>query len=657
MALLWTGLVLILAAWHHHRFRDQHYELARVHARATHTKDLIYRQWNAHHGGVYVPITDTLRPNPYLDVPHRDVETLSGQKLTLVNPAYMTRQVHEFDASNNEITAHITSLKPINPVNGPDKWERRALEAFEQGEVEVASPEELEGRPVVRLMRPLATKTSCLKCHQKQGYAEGDIRGGISVAVPIEPIMAARESEFAAALFGYSTVWGLGILGLSMAWKALSRSVDLLEQTNSQLSRQRQIAEEAANVRSLFLANMSHEIRTPLTAILGYSDILHDEHCCGQRCSECEFCDLHERNRKNIETINRNGRHLLSIVNEILDLSKIESGELRLAAGACCPGGLVAEVVSLMEVQARAKGLELVTECAGTLPEQMIVDVTRFRQILLNLVSNAVKFTEVGRVTVVQGTQMLDDRECLVVDVKDTGPGISGGNIDAVFEPFIQGEMSASRQHGGTGLGLAISKRLATALGGRLTVHSALGKGSCFTLSVPIQLPSISPSDSTDPEHDETGSSSSSPARMPAEPIQLEGRILLVEDGIDNQRLVAHILRRVGLDVVIAENGRIACERVWQAAEDERFDLILMDMQMPIMNGYDATRALRQSGYEGTIIALTAHALNEELEECLEAGCNEYAAKPIDRSEFLAILARHLTVRAEIEAQAASGVS
>jgi CheY-like chemotaxis protein len=303
----------------------------------------------------------------------------------------------------------------------------------------------------------------------------------------------------------------------------------------------------------------------------------------------------------------------------------------------------VAEVVSLIEAQAKAKNLTLTADFCGPLPERIRTDPTRLRQILMNLLGNAIKFTERGgvRVAVRMLTPADADAARLGFEVIDSGIGMTADQQARLFRPFSQADSSMSRRYGGTGLGLAISQRFAQMLGGDITIHSEPGRGSRFLVAietgplegVPMRT-SIADAAPTD--------KGCTPDRPPAK-IRLRGRILLAEDGPDNQRLIGLLLRKAGADVSLADNGQIALDQYYRAeAEGRPFDCIVMDMQMPVVDGYEATRALRRAGRTTPIIALTAHAMRGDREKCLEAGCCDYATKPIDRNHLLTVVAQHL---------------
>lgn len=401
------------------------------------------------------------------------------------------------------------------------------------------------------------------------------------------------------------------------------------KRAEAQLAEAKRAAEAANQAKSEFLTNMSHEIRTPMTAILGYADVL---------LGYADQPDEIEAAR----TIKRNGEYLLNLINGILDLSKIEVGKTEIERAPCSPVRMVVEVASLMRIPAAAKNLPLDVEFVGPIPEQIRSDPNRLRQILLNLVGNAIKFTEIGRIQLaIRFTHDAVGIPLLQFDVTDTGIGMTDEQIERLFQPFTQVNASACRKFGGSGLGLAISKRLAEMLDGTITVTSLPGLGSTFSLTVGTG--------SLDGVRMIEYAAEAVSAILPAESCEpqsytrLQGRILLAEDGPDNQRLLAFVLRKAGAQVEIAENGQVAVE-MFEAAQaaEKPFDLVLMDIQMPLVDGYEATRRLRALGYQGPILALTAHAMAGDRAKCLAAGCTDYISKPIDKVPFLAMLATYL---------------
>ena len=338
-----------------------------------------------------------------------------------------------------------------------------------------------------------------------------------------------------------------------------------------------------------------------------------------------------------LQTIKRNGEHLLAIINDILDLSKIESGKLVIEQVRCSPRQIVADVIELLQVRIAAKALAATTHFDRRVPQHVLTDPTRLRQIVLNLVSNAVKFTETGSVQViVRWRDQNMSRPLLQIDVVDTGIGMTPDQMSRLFQPFTQADSSTTRRFGGSGLGLAISHRLAEMLGGTITVSSVCGAGSTFQLLLPT------PALAADGSCDSLRTRDSALRRQQKEPNRqpLTGRrLLLAEDAPDNQRLIMYVLRKAGADVTLAENGAVACELSLAAQhEGKPFDVVLMDMQMPIVDGYQAVRQLRQAGYHEPIIALTAHSMGSDRQVCLDAGCDDFATKPIDRATLISLI-------------------
>jgi PAS domain S-box-containing protein len=424
-----------------------------------------------------------------------------------------------------------------------------------------------------------------------------------------------------------------GVLGVSRDVTKRKRAEEAIRQAKTD-------AEQANAAKSAFLANMSHEIRTPMTAILGFAEMLDNSIECCTVCAQHQACPTREQNKESIRVIRRNGAHLLSLINDVLDLSKIEAGKMEVEKVPCWPAQLVEEAVSSMRVKAIEKGLFLEARYEFPLPQTILSDPTRVRQILVNLVGNAVKFTSDGHVEIVVRCirDVRAQRAIMAFDVKDTGIGMTPEQIGRLFQPFAQADCSTTRQYGGTGLGLAISKRLAEALGGDIQVASRPGEGSTFTFTLETDLPA--PARMLN-DLWEMAPAPHQPQSARAVAARLRGRILLAEDGPDNQKLISMILGKAGAEVDVASNGRIAAEMALAAmSAGTPYDAILMDMQMPEMDGYAATRQLRGAGYPGPIVALTAHAMFSNRQKCLAAGCDDYATKPIDRVSLLAILAR-----------------
>ena len=398
---------------------------------------------------------------------------------------------------------------------------------------------------------------------------------------------------------------------------------------NAQLTNEKERAEQASRAKTSFLANMSHEIRTPMTAILGYSDLMLAP---TQTMSDRLNC---------LQVIRRNARHLTELINDILDVSKIEADRMTVEALPCDLPQLVVDVTSMLRSRAVEKGIALCVEFDGPIPRTIQTDPLRLTQILMNLVGNAIKFTERGEVRVTVRVIDLGDpaapggagRSRVTFDIADTGIGMTPDQLDRLFQAFVQADESMTRRYGGTGLGLVISQRLARLMGGDVTARSTPGQGSTFTVQIDggalAGVPRLAGL---------TESVLQPAAEERPDEIRLAGRILLAEDGPDNRHLITLLLTAAGAEVAVAENGRIAVNMA-RAAE---FDVILMDMQMPELDGYGAASELRRRGVTLPIVALTAHAMAGDREKCIVAGCTDYLTKPIDPELLLKTVHRHL---------------
>ena len=400
----------------------------------------------------------------------------------------------------------------------------------------------------------------------------------------------------------------------------VEQSVRELERQAKDVESARSAAEAANFAKSRFLATMSHEIRTPMTAILGYADILVD------RLSDAANVQI-------AQTIKRNGEFLLQIVNDILDLSKIEAGKLSVERSECSPQQIVSDVAELMRVQCAAKNLGLAVEYQGHIPQTIVTDPMRLRQILVNLVGNAIKFTERGQIRLkVRQARNTAGAALMRFDIVDQGIGLTNEQVAKLFQPFSQTDSAKALGRSGTGLGLTISKRLAESLGGSIWVRSRPGAGSKFSFTIATVA-------DEPPKGPAAGPIPASSGQEPAGGRKLSCRVLLAEDSPDNQDLIAFVLRKAGAEVAVVDHGKAAIEQALAALATGRpFDVILMDMQMPVLDGYEASRELRQRGYRGAIIALTAHAMSDELQRCIDSGCDAYLTKPIDTRlvEFVA---------------------
>ncbi|WP_455207775.1 response regulator [Kaarinaea lacus] len=394
------------------------------------------------------------------------------------------------------------------------------------------------------------------------------------------------------------------------------------EYVQKELKQAKDAAEMANRAKSGFLANMSHEIRTPLTAILGFSETLLEK-------------DQSEQEREqSVESIIKAGSHLQQIINDVLDLSKIEAEQLEIENIESSPFKLLADIDDLVGEHAREKGLTFDIFFKFPVPRKIVTDPTRLKQILINICDNARKFTETGGISI--DVAYLVDSGQMSFTVTDTGIGMSHQEMGNIFKAFTQADTSTIRKYGGTGLGLCISQQLAQKLGGNISCHSEKGKGSQFIITVAANIGAnaefIDDLSKADLQPQAYGHKKATLPQL------LTGKVLLAEDSPDNQQLISMYVRKTGASITVAENGKIAVNH----AMSEDFDLILMDMQMPVMGGLEATQWLRQIGCRTPIVALTANAMKQDRDRCLAAGADGYLTKPVDLQRFYQVLVKFL---------------
>lgn len=638
--IVWSGLIAVSLIWNIRQLHENTLLTAAAAARVSLNKDIIFRKWANSHGGVYVPPTKITPPNPYLKLPERDVVTTTGKTLTLMNPAYILRELQSNFGDEYGNRSHLTSLKPLNPHNAPDDWETKALQGFEQGGKELMEVQQIDGQSYLRLMQPFTVEQGCLKCHAVQGYKVGDIRGGISTSIFLTSYLQQEQKQSTELALSHSLIWLIGLVGQSLSYRReyrlnykrkqaeaeLKRHHDHLEQLVEERTAALSIAKEAAEAaniaKSTFIATMSHELRTPLNAILGFSELMSRD-----TTTTAEQKDT-------LTIIKRSGAHLLSMINDVLDISKIEAGRLELDIQAFDLIGLLQDIGDMIRVRATDKQLSFRLEIAADIAQYIKADSGKLRQVLINLLGNAIKFTQQGEVILRAYTQPLPTMAMITlsIEVTDSGVGVAEDKQEELFKPFVQ-LVQENSDTKGTGLGLAISKSLVELMGGCISVTSILGLGSTFKIELPVAIASIDNVSVEEEWH---------PVKCIA-PDQPPWRLLVVDDNADNRLLLTTLLTEVGFQVREAENGQQAVKTFeqWQP------HLIWMDMRMPVMNGYEATEKIRQlaGGNAVKIIALTASAFKEQHGRIINAGCDAVLHKPFQAQEIFAGLTKHLEVK------------
>lgn len=461
VAVFWTIIIAASWAWNVRQVQQNTLAEALVQARVAYEKDLVYRRWNTLHGGVYVRVTEETKPNPYLKIPERDIETTEGLQLTLINPAYMTRQANELAGTEFGVHGHLTSLNPLRPKNRPDEWEEKALKAFEGGERESSSVSTIMGREFMRLMRPLETEAGCLRCHATQGYQVGDIRGGISVAVTMEPLRIIERQNILTLTLAHGLFWVLGLAGHFFGTRRLVRSEGERRLAEEDTRKYAHELEESNRLKDLFIDIMRHDLLNPTGVIKCYIGYLLEKEQ-----------DPHKRDlASKIDLVNNRLTEMIENASKYSRLEEMESIERRRED----LNRILRESVLIATCQDEDSDLRVDYLPEGEYPAWVN---TMIGDVFVNITSNAVKYASEGKRIEIGIT---DEGDFWRVYVKDFGPGISDRNKEKIFTRFERLNKEGVK---GTGLGLAIAKRVVELHHGRIWVEDNTEGGCIFNVSL-----------------------------------------------------------------------------------------------------------------------------------------------------------------------------
>ena len=591
----WLMTIAASFAWGVHIHSTQTRDNAIKIGRAFFKLITITRDWNASHGGVYVPTTATTQPNPYLPVALQTLNCENNRQLTLINPAIMTGNLSDLAFKTEGISFRLISLSPINPQNRANDWESTAIKQFKTNKVhEISRFTTNADTTVLHYIAPLHVQGKCLKCHKDENYTIGDIIGGISVATPFSEINISNAfiiSHLCTALFGTIILLFYG---------------GRLHKNQKQLIQAKTRAEEANQAKSNFLATMSHELRTPLSGIIGMAGLVQQRH-------------LSTELKQPLADIESSAEALITIINDILDFSKLEVNKLILNKEPVQLAELCGECIRLIAPFAANKKLELRHTIDPNLPQWIEGDPLRLRQVLLNLLQNSVKFTQAGSISldVLLQTET-NDNVHIKFSITDTGIGLSPEEQATLFQPYQQASRSTAQKFGGTGLGLFICKQLTNLMNGTIKVQSEEQIGSTFFFTATFQKSSAPPP----------------PKKQPLiAPATQSKAVLLAEDSTINRKVLNKILSDYGYHCTCVSDGRAALN----LATINRYDIILLDSRMPKLDGPATCIEIRKTLYGATtpILALTADITEQEHGLCLDAGMDDVIIKPVDPAALI----------------------
>lgn len=469
----WTIVIIIILLWSYFQIKEETHRLAYKEAKKSYEKDLIVRMWATMHGGVYVPVTAETRPNKYLNTENRDVTFPDDKLYTLMNPAYLTRQLNEFSRSEFNIISNITSLNPIRPENKADKWEIKALKSFDRGAAEYFSIDTISDVEYFRYMAPLVTKKGCLKCHQQQGYKIGDIRGGLSTAIPWSKYSQSASLQFKSSLLGYGLIWLLGMTGLFLVKRKFvfyvlekTKADELKNNLINQLEETKIKLEHSNATKDKFFSIIAHDLKSPFQGFIGLTSLIADEM---ETFSKQEILNY-------VGNINKKAENLHKLLQNLLDWARLQRGKFELNPQILdLSESIKKTLVSLKDV---ALNKEITLKYLNSAPVYVMADENMLDSVLRNLISNAIKFSFRKKDIIID--YEVSEELFVIIKVQDFGTGMDQEKINKLFKidektgtPGTEGEES-------TGLGLILCKEFVDLNKGKIWVESSLNKGSIF---------------------------------------------------------------------------------------------------------------------------------------------------------------------------------